>query len=134
MDLGSVMDAVAERLRTIDGWTVYAYPPGRVTPPAAIVSYPDTYTFDGTYARGMDQLVLPVVVVVGKVSDRSARDLVGAYCNGSGTTSVKATLDGGGYSAFDSARVTSAEFDVVMFAGSPFLAAIFDVEIIGQGA
>lgn len=134
MNLAGIMDELATRLRTIDGWTVYAHPPGRVTPPAAVVGYPEEYVFDRTYRRGMDEVTLPVVVVVGKVSDRAARDALGAYLDGSGSSSIKATLDGDGYTAFDTASVVKAEIDTVMIAGTAYLAAIFDVQVGGQGA
>jgi hypothetical protein len=78
VDLADVMQAVSDRLDTIAGLRCFAHPPGTVTPPAAVVSYPDKYTFDETYGRGMDRITLPVVVwSAGKVSDRSARDQLG---------------------------------------------------------
>jgi len=134
MDLASVMDEVSGRLDTIAGLRCYPYPVATVTPPAAVVSYPDTYTYDATYGRGMDRMSLPVVLVVGKVSDRAARDTLGAYCDGSGTKSVKQVLEGGTYTAFDSLRVESIEFDVVSIAGVDYMAGVFTVDIAGSGA
>lgn len=134
MNLADVMQAVSDRLDTIDGLRCFAYPPGTVSPPAAVVSYPDTYTYDETYGRGMDRLKLPVVVVVGKVSDRSARNQLGAYVDGSGAASVKAVLESGTYTAFDSVRVESVEFDVVTIAGTDYMAGLFTLDIAGSGA
>lgn len=133
MDLATVMDQISARLDTIAGLRCFAYPPGSVTPPAAIVTYPDTYTYDQTYGRGMDRMTLPVVVVVGKATDRTARDRLGAYCDGSGTSSVKTVLESGTYTAFDDVRVTGAEFDVYTLGGTDYLAAIFDCDIAGSG-
>lgn len=134
MDLGAVMQAVSDRLDTISGLRCFAYPTADVSPPAAIVSYPESITYDVTYARGMDRMSLPVVVVVGKVSDRTARDRLGAYCNGSGASSVKAVLESGTYTAFDTIRVESVEFDVVEIAGTSYMAALFTLDIAGSGA
>lgn len=134
MNLGAVMDAVAARLDTIVGLRCFAYPPDAIQPPAAIVSYPETIAFDATYGRGMDRITLPLVVVVGKVHDRSTRDVLGAYCGGSGATSVKAVLESGTYTAFDVVRVASAEFDVVTIAGTEYMAGLFELDIAGQGA
>lgn len=134
MNLADVMDEVATRLDTISGLRVFAYPPDRVEPPSAIVSYPGTYTYDETYGRGMDRMTLPVVVVVGKVSQRSARDALGAYVDGSGASSVKAVLESGTYTELDSLRVMSVEFDVVTIAGTDYVAALFDVDIAGSGS
>jgi hypothetical protein len=133
VDLAAVMQAVSDRLDTIAGLRCHAHPPGTVTPPAAVVSYPDTYTFDETYGRGMDRIKLPVVVVVGRPTDRSTRDHLAAYCNGSGASSVKAVLESGTYTAFDVVRVAGIDFDVVTFAAIDYLAAIFDLDIAGKG-
>lgn len=134
MNLADVMDEIAERLDTITGLRCFAYPPGSISPPAAIVSYPEDYTYDATYGRGMDRLTLPVVVVVGKVSDRSARDQMGAYVDGSGASSVKQVLESGAYTAFDTVRVTGVEFDTVPIAATDYLAATFDLDIAGSGS
>lgn len=136
MDLAAVMDALAARLGTIAGLRVHAYPPTSLTPPAAVVSYPDTYDYDETYGRGSDRMTLPVVVVVGKVSDRSARDQLGAYLNGSGDRSVKAVLESESvtYAAFDSVTVKSAEIDVVTIGGTDYLAATLNLDVYGKGA
>lgn len=134
MNLGAVMDEVAARLGTITGLRVSAYPPGRVSPPAGIVSYPDEYTYDATYGRGSDRMTLPVVIVVGKVSDRTARDRVAAYVDGSGVSSVKQVLETGAYIACDSVRVTRVEFDSITIAADEYLSAMFDLDITGQGS
>jgi len=134
MDLGLVMDEVAGRLATISGLRVFAYPPPTLAPPAAIVSYPESLTFDATYGRGMDRMRLPVVAVVGKPSDRSTRDHLAAYCNGSGPQSIKAALEVGLYTSFDTLRVESIDFDVVGIAGVDYMAAILTLDITGQGS
>lgn len=134
MNLADVMQALADRLDTIAGLRVHGHPPDKVTPPAAIVTYPDTYTYDETYGRGMDRIELPVVVVVGKVSARSSRDDLARFVDGSGVASVKAVLESGTYTAFDTVRVTQAVFDIVTIAGVDYLAATLTVDITGQGA
>lgn len=135
MDLGDVMDEIGDQLDTIDGLRVYRYPPDNPAPPAAIVSYPDTYTYDETFGRGMDRISdLPVIVLVGKVSDRASRDAIAAYVAGSGTKSVKAAVDTDSGTAFDYARVASVVFDVISIAGVEYLGATFTIDIAGQGA
>lgn len=96
MDLADVMTEIGARLDTIDGLRVYPYPADQVTPPAAVVTYPETVQFDATYARGMDRYPdLVVMVLVAKPWDRSTRDLVAGYLNGSGAGSVKDVLENG---------------------------------------
>lgn len=136
MQLADVMDAVADRLKTITGppLRTFAYPPGKLTPPGAVVTYPDNYTFDATYGRGMDRLSLPVVIVVGKVSDRSARDQLAEYCAGAGPRSIKAVLESGIYTAFDTIRVEDIDFDVATIGGTDYISAVFTLDIAGPGS
>lgn len=134
MNLGDVMDEIGDRLDAIGGLRVYRYPPDNVAPPAAVVTYPETYTYDETYGRGMDRFTVPVIVMVGKVSDRASRDQLGVYLDGSGDKSIKAVVESGTYTAFDTARVTGATFDIVSMAGVEYVAATLPIDIAGQGA
>jgi hypothetical protein len=135
MNLGDVMDAVGDRLDTIEDLRVFAHPPPKIYPPAAWVAYPEGYVYDATYGRGMDRITnLGVVVVVGKVSDRSARDRISAYADGSGARSVKAVLESGTYTAFDTIRVVDVTFDVLTVAADDYLGALFTLDIAGQGS
>lgn len=134
MNLANVMDEVAAQIDTIAGLRAFGWPRDNVSPPAAIVSYPEDYNFDATYGRGMDRLTLPVIVVVGRVSDRKARDRLGAYCDGSGTSSIKAVVEAGTYTSLDEVRVTGIEFDAIDIAGVTHVAAAFSLDIAGQGA
>lgn len=134
MNLADVMDEIAARLSTIDGLRVFPYPADSPTPPAAVVSYPEAYNFDETYGRGSDRMTLPVVVVVGKPYDRSTRSSLSKYCNGFGPASVKAAVETGPAASFDVARVTGIEFDVVSIRGEDMMAALFDLDIAGQGS
>ena len=134
MRLTAVMDAIAVRLRTISGLRVFEWPPGTAMPPAAIVGYPSVIDYDRTYGRGGDTLTIPVVVLVGKATDRTARDELGSYVDGSGTRSIKGVVESGTYTAFDSVRVASADIDVYELGAVRYLAAIFDCEIYGSGS
>lgn len=136
MNLSDVMQQLADRLATINGLRVRAHPADAVEPPAAVVGLPETLTFDGTYGRGMDTMLLPVVVLVGKVSDRAARIALARYCDGAGASSVKAVLEGGTYTAFDtqSMQVKSVAFDVIRLQGVDYLGATFTVQVAGKGA
>lgn len=135
MNLGAVMQEIADRIDTIAGLRVYAYPPNSIVPPAALVSYPDTYSYDETYGRGMDRITdLPVIVAVGKVSDRASRDKITQYVDGSGSASIKAVVESGTYTEFDVVRVTGVVFDVVTIAAVDYLGATFTLDIAGQGA
>jgi hypothetical protein len=134
MIVEDVMDEVADQLDTIAGLRVFAFPPDSLTPPAAIVSYPDEIVYDATYGRGMDRLTLPVVVVVGRLSDRATKGLLTDYTDGTGGGSIKAVVEAGTYTAFDTVRVTRAEFDAIRIGSTDYLAGMFDLDVAGQGA
>lgn len=133
MNLASVMAALATELDKITGLRVYAYPTDSVAVPAAVVGYPVSYTFDETYGRGSDRLEVPVWVLVGRVSDRTAVTQLGAYCDGSSSDSVKQVLEAGTYTAMDSVRVVSADFEAVSVGSVEYLAAMFTVDVFGSG-
>ena len=134
MIIGDVMDEVAAQLDTITGLRVYGFPADSITPPAAVLAYPDLVTFDQTYGRGMDRLTLPVLVIVGKVTARTSRDNLVPYADGSGTKSIKAVVEAGTYTSCDTVRVVTADFDVIRVGGIDYAAAQFDLDITGSGA
>ncbi len=134
MDLAAVMDEVGDQLDTITGLRVHRHPPDSVQVPAAVVTYPETYSYDETMGRGMDRMTLQVVVMVGKVSARTARDRLARYLNGAGARSVKAVVEAHAYTSCDTVRVEGAEIDIVSMSGVEHLAATFTIDIAGTGA
>ena len=118
--------------RSID-CRVNAYDSDRVTPPAAVIAFPDSYDFDQTFQRGFDRIVIPVTVVVGRADSRSSRDRMTKYAAGSGPDSVKHVVESHSPTSYDSARVLSVEFGAVTIAAVTYLAATFDIEIIAAG-
>ena len=135
MNIAEVMDELAERLDTIPGLRVSAEFVGSPNPPHAIVALPRG-DFDKTYGRGMDTWELPIVVLVGKVREKTARDNASPYVSGSGPKSVKQVLEDPAYTyaSLDTLRVQGFEFDVYTFGGIDYLAAEFTLDIAGDGA
>lgn len=134
MRIGDVMDDLGAALGTIDGLRVFPYSATRVTPPAAIVGWPDPLTYDTTMRRGADTVEMPVNVLVGQVDARSSRDLLSRYADGTGPASVKSVIEAHTPAAYHSARVIRCEFGVTTVAGVDYLAATFAIQIIGTGA
>lgn len=128
------MDELAVELDTIDGLRVFAYPVDSPPSPAAVIGYPESLTFDTTMGRGVDMAVFPIFVLVGRVTDRSSRGLLGAYCDGSGAKSIKAVVEAREpWVAMASVRVASVDFTVATVAGVDYLTAIFTVNVYGTG-
>jgi len=134
MILADVIEELADRLRAITNIEVHPMPVGTVVPPAAVITYPDTVTFDETYGRGADDLTLEVHIVTGAMFDRDARDRLLAYANGAGDRSIKQRLEAGANVTFDVVRVASVEFEPTKIAGVDYMAAVFTIEIAGQGS
>ncbi len=124
------MDALGVRLATIAGLRVSDYPADSISPPAAVVAYPEL-EYDQTYQAGADRATFPVHVLVGKDSDRAARDELGTYAARAGASSIKATLEADPTlaGAVDSLRVRRATFSTMAVGSVEYLAATFDVEV-----
>lgn len=132
LDLGAVMDAIGTRLATITGLRVADYPSDTVNPPMAIVSLPETVEYDVVAGRGADRVLIPVLVVVGRVSVRASRDAIAAYVSGTGASSVKSAVEGSGSdlgTVAHTVRVTGATISVVTIAAVDYLGASFDLEV-----
>lgn len=124
-----MMDELAEALGTIDRLRPFAWPPDKVTPPAAFVELPDI-TYDVAFARGAEQLAIEVVVVVSRVDSRSARDRVLQY-----PPLVKAAIEAHEPRSYDSARVVTAQVNHSYPLGAvEYLAYVFAIDIIGPGS
>jgi hypothetical protein len=129
LDLGAVMDAIGVRLATIAGLRVADYPSDAANPPQAIVSLPEVVEYDTVMGRGADRVVIPITVLVGKVSDRAARDALALFVSGSGASSVKAAVDGDLGGTAHTARVTGATVNIVTIQAVDYLGASFEVEV-----
>lgn len=128
------MEEIAAKLATITGLRAHAFPADSITPPTAVVGYPETITFDTTMGRGVDSMQLPIIVFTGRLTDRAAQELLGAYLNGSGSKSIKAViLAGKPWTAMSTVRVASATVEVLSVARIEYLAAVFMVDVTGPG-
>lgn len=134
MNVATVIDELVTALGSISGLRVYGFVAGSIAPPTAIVGLPDNATFDLTFQRGMDQLTMPVTVLLSKADDRISTKQLANYLAGSGAKSIKAAIDGGTYTAADSVTVTSAEVTIETVGGIEYLVATFSVSVAGQGA
>lgn len=138
MDLGAVMDEIGDKAESIAGLRVFRYPAENIHPPALVVALPEEIDYVGSYQRGMDRMQLDVVVMVGKANDRTSVATMAEYASGSGERSIKAALDStpGGvvYTSCDEVTVNRADFDVFTMGGVQYLAAVFEVDVVGSGS
>lgn len=135
MDLDAVSAEIRTALQTITGLRVPPWGVESVSPPAAVIALPERINYDETYGRGKDAYEdLPVVVLVGAPEERASRKSAAAYAAGSGAKSVKAALEAYAWTTCEVVTVVWAEFDSALYAGTPYLAVVFHLNIIGKGA
>lgn len=123
---------LATRLATISGLRTSATLPDQPTPPQAVV-YPDRVTYDTAFGRGSDEYTFTVLVIVGRIAERTAQTSLDTYCNPSGATSIKAAIEGDptlGGNALD-CRVTEMRGQGSLAVGDvTYLTAEFVVSVI----
>lgn len=133
MNIATVMDELGTATGTIAGLRQFPYWASKVTPPAAVVSWPEI-DYDNTYARGSDRLTVPLTVVVGNVNARASRDQLAKYMAGAGASSVKQAVEAHTTTAWDVARVVSASVATFTIAGNEYLGAEFSIDVVGSGS
>lgn len=137
MNIAAVMDEIATALHAITGLRVFPYNADRVTAPAVVVTLPDEVEYDTTMVRGGDTFTLDLYLFVARIDQRTGRDALAAYLNGSGSKSIKAAVDSSAtvvYTSADVVRVTKASVEPLSSAGVDHLGAVFTLEITGKGA
>jgi len=127
--LADVLDDLQAALEGVTGLRVFAYWPDSVAPPAALLGWPVSGSYDQTMARGLDRMSVPVTVVVSRADARTARVAVSQYVDGD--KSVKDALEGYSSDSWDVLHVSAWEIDVVTIGGIDYLAALFTLTIHG---
>ncbi|HEY7824049.1 MAG TPA: hypothetical protein VIG24_14505 [Acidimicrobiia bacterium] len=126
--------ALAVRLATNTGLRTSATLPDQPNPPQAVI-YPDRVLYDTALGRGSDEYTFIVLVIVGRIAERSAQTSLDAYCNPSGATSIKAAIEGDptlGGNAFD-CRVTEMRGQSSLTLGdATYLTAEFSVTALAN--
>lgn len=130
MDVALVMDEIGQALAPIDGLRVYTAHPDSITPPAAIVGYPEI-DYDQAYRGGQDRYDLPLFVAVAKVSERAALANVAPYLAGGGAWSVTAAIDTHAFTTADVVSARRSRPDVLTVGGVDYLAYVFDLDVVG---
>lgn len=127
-----VREGIANALNAIVNLRIFDHVPDSLSPPAAVVE-PIEVDFDESMRRGTDFYRVFILIIVGRMADRSSQDRLDAYVAGSGPSSVKAaletdrTLDG----ACSTLQVTSARPREVVVSGVNMIAYRFEVSVYG---
>jgi len=116
----------------ITGLRVYDTIPDNIVPPAAVIGQL-SLDFDLVFQRGADSATCDVMVIAGRMSERSAQDYLDNLLQSTGTSSVKTKIESdqtlGG--SVTSVRVSRAEPVSITVSGVEMLAYRFQVSLWG---
>jgi len=90
--VSELRDGLKANLATIPGLRTADTVPDNPNPPIAIV-LPQNVQFDNAFQRGMNTYTFAVLVVVNRVSERTAQNSLDAYISGTGTHSIKRAVE-----------------------------------------
>jgi hypothetical protein len=126
LDLAATMDALAG---ATPAGISHAWPVESITPPCWVVGYPEDIDFDAVFARGSDKATFPMFYIVGKVTTKTARDMLSAVI--SGVDELKAAIEADPTlgAVIQTCRVTHCRPQEITVAGVAYLSARFDVEV-----
>lgn len=126
---------LATRLATISGLRSSATIPDNPQPPIAVVM-PSLITYDTAFGRGSDEYEFTIMLIVGRAADRASQTTLDAYCESSGSRSVKAAVEADrslGGKALD-CRVTQMTSQGSLAIGDvTYHTAEFNVSVIAAG-
>jgi hypothetical protein len=130
--ISDLRTGLATNLATIAGLRTSATVPDSINPPIAVVM-PSTITYDTAFARtGGDEFEFVVMVIVGRVDERTAQNRLDDYCSGTGANSIKTAIERDktlGGKAF-SLRVTSLRnYNQLTVGDITYLSAEFVVQV-----
>lgn len=129
--LTDIRSALASALGDIRGLRVEASVPDNPKPPTAII-VPQGITFDLAMHRGTDEFDFSILLITGRMSERSAQNTLDSFCDPSGTNSIKAAINAdptlGG--VVSSARVTNMRnYGSLTVGDTDYLSAEFAVTV-----
>ena len=84
--------AIATNLGTITGLRTSPEMPDNPNPPIALVR-PTSVDYNQAFAKGMTLYRFSVVVVVGRVAEKTAQRSLDAYCSSTGSSSIKNAVE-----------------------------------------
>jgi hypothetical protein len=127
--VSSIRTGLANRLGTITGLRTSAFMPDNPNPPIAVVM-PSSVSYDDTFHRGMQTYVFTVLVIVGRVDERTAQSNLDGYVSSTGSSSIKLAIEGDktlGGVAFDTRVTEMRNYGQLAIAEIQYLTAEFTI-------
>jgi hypothetical protein len=133
MNVETVTQQLADQLGTVLNGRSTPYAPDTLSPPAGYVFGPES-TPHQSYSNGLTRLKVSVTVAVARDPLSVAWKALAGYISDTGASSVKACLESGTYTAFDTIVVVRSTVGDVTIGGTTYKGAQFDLDITGSGA
>ena len=91
-DINLIRQGLATNLGTIPGLRTSAEIPDSPNPPQAIINL-DTIDYDGAMKQGLTTYSFVITLIVGRAAERHMQRKLDAYCQNTGTQSVKLAVE-----------------------------------------
>jgi hypothetical protein len=134
MSVSLMRTGLATNLARIPELRTSATVPDDPHPPIAVVK-PNSITYDLSFARGVDEYEFLVLLIVGRVDERTAQNRLDGYCAPSGATSVKQAIESDktlGGSAYDLRVREMRNYQQVIVGDVTYLSAEFVVQVFAK--
>jgi hypothetical protein len=122
---------LATRLGSITGLRSGPTIPDNVNPPYAIIS-PSSVDYHRAFNNALSTYNFNVMVVVGRVSERTSQNSLDAYCSPTGTSSIRVAIEADrtlGGVVFDTMVTGMRNYGSVTIGETNYLAAEFDIAV-----
>ena len=130
IEIMTIIDEIAAALRTIEEISVYPFPAGSWTPPAAIIYLPEDINYHMTYGGGL-RFQLVVIVDPGGTIDAVRAGRIIPFLERNSESSVVEAIENHDYVQADHVIVTDARIDGVTADGRDIgLSGIFDLDVV----
>lgn len=131
-----IMEALEERLKTIDGLQTSDFVPGQVNPPHAMVGVPDVPEFRSSMGRGVFTLEPTITVVTSKTIDRAGQHQLASYVDPASSTSIAKAVEADrrlGNTVQDCIVLSYRSLTVLEVAAIGYYGGVFNLRVIAAG-
>jgi hypothetical protein len=127
----AIRAGLATRLGSITGLRSGPTIPDNVNPPYAIIS-PSSVDYHRAFNNALSTYNFNVMVVVGRVSERTSQNSLDAYCSPTGSSSIRVAIEADrtlGGVVFDTIVTGMRNYGSVTIGETNYLAAEFDIAV-----
>lgn len=133
--IADVRAALATAIATVDGLSARPYTKDIADVPVAMVGGPEI-EYDKTFGRGHDDYMIPIIILVSKVSDEDSQTKLDSYLDPFGDSSVKTAIEADstlGGVVEDLRVMSTSDYGVHEVSGVNYLAGLLMVHVMASG-